>query len=82
MIDRAQLAQRGEECQQEAQIIHRDDEEILMKYGHDLCYKVFNKLRFSSSWYNSPFQSNYPKKPIMRLSVYFEMDDASLVTSL
>lgn len=54
MIDWAQLAQRDEECQQEAQVIHRNDEEILlMKYGRDLFYKVFNKLRFLSSRYKS-----------------------------
>lgn len=53
MIDWAQLAQRDEECQREAQIIHRNDGEILlMKYGHELCCKAkknFNKLRFLSS---------------------------------
>lgn len=48
MIDWAQLAQRDEECLQEAQIIYRKDGEILlMKYGRELCYKVFNELRFS-----------------------------------
>ena len=38
MIDWAQLAKRDEECQREAQIIRRNDGEILlMKYGHELC---------------------------------------------
>lgn len=48
MIDWAQLAQRDEECQQEAQIIHRNDGEILlMKYGHELCYKAKRKTSIS-----------------------------------
>lgn len=59
MIDWAQLSQRDEECQREAQIICRNDGEILlMKYGLELCYKVFNKLRSFSSRYYSPFQSS------------------------
>lgn len=44
MIDWAQLAERDEECQQEAQIIQRNDGEILlMKCGHELCYKTKQK---------------------------------------
>ena len=44
MIDWAQLAQSGEECQREAQIIRRNDGEILlMKYGHELCYIVLKQ---------------------------------------
>lgn len=56
MIDWAQLVQRDEECQREAQIIRRNDGEILlMKYGHELCYKAknFNKLTFLSRRYYS-----------------------------
>ncbi len=46
MIDWAQLAQRDEECQREAQIIRRNDGEILlMKNGHELYYKAKKRLQ-------------------------------------
>lgn len=80
MIDWAQLAQSNDECQHEAQIIRRNDGEmLLMKYGHELCYIVLNKPRFSSSRCYFLHRSNYTKQ--MRLSVYFELDDASPLTS-